>query len=104
MRPTPSDIINFVAERFDTTPADIIGPSRRFMHTRPRQLIAYVLRNRPGRKQPSFPVIGRFLGGRDHSTIIHACDVFPRYARRETFIRDALLDTFDYAMGVGNDR
>ena len=105
MRPTPRQIIAFVADRLDTTSADILGPSRRRMHARPRQLVAYVLKNRPGYggMKISYPQVGRILGGRDHSTIIHACKEFPKYAKRDEYLMQAYLETHAFAMGLEND-
>lgn len=50
--------------------ADIKSRSRLHRITRPRQLIVYAIKTElPNR---SFPEIGRFIGGKDHTTCMHA--------------------------------
>lgn len=68
---TPKNIIKKVAEYFDISIEDIIGPCRKKNLTEPRQIIMYLIRDE---LKLSFPVIGQELGGRDHTTVIHACD------------------------------
>mgnify|MGYP003437888639 CR=1 FL=1 len=38
---------------------------------KPRQIIMYILRED---FQVSYPAIGKKLGGRDHTTVIHSCE------------------------------
>lgn len=49
---------------------DLTGPSRRKADARPRQLA--VLITRRVRPELSLPFIGRRLGGRDHTTVLHS--------------------------------
>jgi chromosomal replication initiator protein len=66
---TPRDLIASVASAFDVTVADLSGRSRQRHIAEARQAAAWVLR----RASPlSLEQIGRLLGGRDHTTIIHA--------------------------------
>lgn len=58
---------------FDIDEALLIGPSRLRELTVPRQATCYVLHQRF--PNMSYPALGRFMGGRDHSTIIHAVKV-----------------------------
>lgn len=53
----------------DLTMADIRGPSRARNIVQPRQLIVYAIKTELNK---SFPEIGRFIGGRDHTTALHA--------------------------------
>jgi len=66
---TPKYIINTVAEYFDIDITDIIGPCRKKNLTNPRQIIMYLMREEI---KSSYPTIGQELGGRDHTTVIHA--------------------------------
>lgn len=68
---TPKFIINTVAEYFDIEIVDIIGPCRKKNLTEPRQIIMYIMREEI---KASYPTIGQVLGGRDHTTVIHAYD------------------------------
>lgn len=68
---TPKNVIKIVAEYFDIAIEDVIGPCRKKNLTDPRQIIMYVMREE---LKLSYPVIGQALGGRDHTTVIHACD------------------------------
>lgn len=55
---------------FDVTPTDLISERRCCQASLARQYVAQRLRD----ESPlSFPQIGRTLGGRDHSTVVHAC-------------------------------
>ena len=57
-----------IAEAHGYTVADILGPSRRKKLVAVRRLCILMLRE----KGYSTTEIGRVLGGRDHSTIVHA--------------------------------
>lgn len=47
---------------------DIRGPGRKMRIVRARQIYCYIARNVTPR---SLPAIGRTIGGRDHSTVLH---------------------------------
>ncbi|MBU0661301.1 chromosomal replication initiator protein DnaA [Patescibacteria group bacterium] len=66
---TPREIIQEVMRFFDITNQDIIGKSREKRVSLPRQIAMYLLRTE---LDLSFPNIGQELGGRDHTTAIHA--------------------------------
>ena len=67
--PTAERIIAVTAAHFETTPADLIGPSRKQPLARNRQIGMYLCREHT---DLSLPKIGRAFGGRDHTTVIHA--------------------------------
>ncbi len=62
------DIERAVCQKFDITPCDMRGKSRRTRVARPRQVAYFLAREILG---ASYPKIGKHFGGRDHSTIIH---------------------------------
>lgn len=71
-------VIDSVALDFFVRPHEITGGMRWPHLVDARCVVSLILRARGW----SFPRIGRLLGGRDHSTIIHAVDMGDIYARR----------------------
>jgi len=65
----PKDIIHTVSNFYDIAIDDLIGKCREKKLVIPRQIIMYLLRNEIN---SSFPFIGQELGGRDHTTAMHA--------------------------------
>lgn len=63
-----SDIEKAVCRRYQLTRDDMQSRSRRRAISRPRQIVMYLCRDMT---KASFPKIGRHLGGRDHTTVIH---------------------------------
>lgn len=66
-----SDVVDKVARYFDIDPSSIYEKTRRKEVVKPRQIIMYILRED---FQVSYPAIGKKLGGRDHTTVIHSCE------------------------------
>ncbi len=62
-------IIQAVADFYDISAQDLVNRSRRKDIVRPRQVAMYLMREE---LRTSFPGIGEQLGGRDHSTAMHA--------------------------------
>ncbi len=67
---TPRQVITTVAQFYDIALEDIVGTSRKKELVEPRQMAMYLLREE---LHASFPAIGHELGGRDHTTAMHAC-------------------------------
>ena len=65
---TPQLIINIVSEHFGITPLDLIGQKRSKELVFPRQIVMYLCGDMTNE---SLQNIGKALGGRDHTTIIH---------------------------------
>ena len=65
---TPSLIINVVAEHFGVNPEDITSKRRNSEFVIPRQVVMYLCRELT---DTSFTNIGKLLGKKDHTTIIH---------------------------------
>ncbi len=70
-RITGRAVVEFVAMRFDVSPDDLIGPRRNKKPTRARQFAMFAMKTLC--PHLSYPAIGRVLGGRDHTTILHGC-------------------------------
>ena len=68
---TPKKIINVVAGYFDITVDNLISSCRRKELVVPRQIVMFIMREEI---KSSYPSIGQELGGRDHTTAIHACN------------------------------
>ncbi len=66
---TPKQIIQAVSLYFDLPTEDLLGVSREKRLAFPRQIIMYLLREE---LKSSYPAIGQELGGRDHTTAMHA--------------------------------
>ncbi len=66
---TPQLILKAVSDFYNLPLPDITKRSRKKEVVRPRQIAMYLLREET---KSSFPEIGQRLGGRDHSTVIHA--------------------------------
>lgn len=64
-----------VAKAYKLTVVDLCGPSRSRPICWPRQELMFLL-YATGRY--SYPEIGRFLGGRDHATVIHGAKAHRR--------------------------
>lgn len=66
---TPKQVIQVVSEYFDISLEEVLGKSREKRLAFPRQIIMYLLREE---MKSSYPTIGSELGGRDHTTAMHA--------------------------------
>ena len=67
---TPTSIITNVAHHYTLTFDDIVGPSRTKNVAEARQVSMYLIREMTSL---SLVDIGEIFGGRDHSTVMHAC-------------------------------
>ncbi len=65
---TPSLIINVVSEHFGVKPEDITSKKRNSEFVLPRQIVMYLCRELT---DTSYVNIGKLLGKKDHTTIIH---------------------------------
>ena len=65
---TMQDITEAVAEAYNVPAADILGPYKPRRISQPRQAAYALCRSISGK---SWPEIGRFFGGRDHTSAIY---------------------------------
>jgi chromosomal replication initiator protein len=72
---TAKDIVQVVANFYDVKLEDLTGKCREKKMVTPRQIIMYLLRTEI---KSSFPAIGQELGGRDHTTAMHAISKIQR--------------------------
>ncbi len=68
---TFKNIIKSVAEFYDISEKSLLERSRKKEIVKPRQVAMYLLREELA---SSFPFIGSKIGGRDHTTAMHACE------------------------------
>lgn len=68
---TPELIVKVVAEHFQKTPKQLLAKSRSSDIAKPRQIAMYLCKQMT---ETSLTDIGRVLGGRDHSTVIHGIE------------------------------
>lgn len=64
------NIRDLVAQYYGISAKDLMGKKRARSIARPRQMAMALIRELT---QDSFPEIGQFFGGRDHTTVMHAC-------------------------------
>ena len=76
-------VIAAVSEKYGCSPEDVIGPSRKRKLVLARQEAAWIIRDTMPEK--SLNQIGRALGNRDHTTIIHG---IRQHAKRNGGSRD----------------
>ena len=65
------NIRKVVAEYYDVSLKDLMGKKRTRSIARPRQIAMALARELTG---DSYPDIGQSFGGRDHTTVMHACE------------------------------
>ncbi|MBI5222314.1 MAG: chromosomal replication initiator protein DnaA [Candidatus Magasanikbacteria bacterium] len=66
---TPKDVLTAVSEYYGVSFDDLTGKSREKRLAVPRQIVMFLLREE---LKMSYPAIGDELGGRDHTTAMHA--------------------------------
>jgi len=67
----PDDVLDAVSKAFGISNDRLLGRERTREVALPRQVAMYLLREEGG---VSLPQIGEFIGGRDHTTVIYACN------------------------------
>jgi chromosomal replication initiator protein len=84
---SPDAILEAVAQEFNITISELKGPRRTRRISVPRQLAMYLLRDVA---QLSFPQIGEFLGGRDHSTVMHGATKIEKSLQQDAEILEKM--------------
>lgn len=77
---SPKEIIKAVSDFYDIKEKDILSTSRKKEVVKPRQIAMYLLKNE---LNVSYPFIGRKMGGRDHTTVIYACEKMSKLLQRD---------------------
>jgi chromosomal replication initiator protein len=92
----PTDVINKVADAFGTTVDRILGRERTQEIALPRQIAMYLLREEAN---ISLPQIGDALGGRDHTTVMYACQKVADMLERDDHLRRQVIDIREQIYG-----
>ena len=91
-----AEIQRAVCELFSLDAGELVSSSRAARVTWPRQLAMYLTRELTGQ---SLPAIGRDFGGRDHTTVLHACRRASSRLAIDADARDA-VEKLCQALGV----
>jgi len=81
------NIIQVVAEFYDINTNDLINRCRKKEIVYPRQIAMYLIREE---LKKSFPFIGEKLGGRDHTTVMYACEKLTREVENNELLQQEL--------------
>ena len=84
---TPDLIIQVVSDHFGITPLDISSQKRTKEIVYPRQIVMYLCRNMT---ETPLQTIGRYLGGRDHTTIIHGFEKIAADINKDESLRNTI--------------
>lgn len=80
-------IIKTVAEFYDINSEEMINQSRKREFVKPRQVAMYLLKKE---SQNSYPSIGEKLGGRDHTTVMYACQKIEKEIEKDESFKQEL--------------
>lgn len=80
----PRRVVEMVANAFGLTSAELTGRGRTREVALPRQVAMYLLREEGN---VSLPQIGEMLGGRDHTTVMYACEKVADMMERDDRLR-----------------
>jgi len=84
IKANPDDVIASVAKYFSIGKRELLGISRARPVSLPRQILMYILRTQ---LQLSLEEVGRLIGGRDHTTVMHAVDKISRLLNEKESIK-----------------
>ncbi len=90
------DILRVVASTFGIPLDRIMGRERSREVVLPRQIAMYLLREEAN---ISLPQIGETLGGRDHTTVMYACEKVADLLERDDRLRRQLIDVREQLYG-----
>lgn len=77
-----TDHVNsIICEYYNVEREDVVGPRRHKEYVRPRQILMYLLKQELGM---SYPNIGHYLGGRDHTTVMHGFDKIDKELKKNS--------------------
>jgi chromosomal replication initiator protein len=92
----PTQVLDAVASAFGITRERILSRDRTQEVALPRQVAMYLLREEAN---VSLPQIGEALGGRDHTTVMYACDKVRDLIERDDHLRRRVLQIREQLFG-----
>ena len=84
----PAEVMSQVAGAFGVTVQNLLGADRRKEVVLPRQIAMYLLREEANY---SLPKIGEAMGGRDHTTVMYACQKVTDMLERDDKLRRQVI-------------
>jgi chromosomal replication initiator protein len=84
----PTRVVDVVASAFGISREKILSRERTREVALPRQVVMYLLREEAN---VSLPQIGEALGGRDHTTVIYACEKVADMIERDDHLRKQII-------------
>ena len=88
-RVSDTAVLGAVSEYFEIDQEIILGRRRDKQTAKARQVAMYLLREEAGM---TVTAIGRFLGGKDHSTVLHACQSIASKMEVDTILRQDVFN------------
>lgn len=85
---TAADVLKAVCATFDISEKEILGRQRKREIVRPRHVAMYLLREET---ESSLVEIGRTLGGRDHTTVLHGIEKIEKDLETDTQLRSRII-------------
>ncbi len=92
----PEEVMSQVADAFGVTVQNMLGVDRRQEIVLPRQVAMYLLREEANY---SLPKIGEAMGGRDHTTVMYACQKVTDLLERDDKLRRQVIKIRDQIYG-----
>ncbi|PWB54132.1 MAG: chromosomal replication initiator protein DnaA [Anaerolineales bacterium] len=92
----PQEVMSQVAGAFGVSIENLIGPDRRQEVVLPRQIAMYLLREEANF---SLPKIGEAMGGRDHTTVMYACQKVTDLLERDDKLRRQVINIREQIYG-----
>ena len=87
-RKSPEEAIDVITKYYQIGKRQILGESRARPVARPRQMLMYILRTHLG---IGLEEVGRLVGDRDHTTVMHAVEKITQLALSDVNIREDML-------------
>jgi len=88
IKASPDDIVRAACRYFSILKRDLLGPRRARPIARPRQILMYFLRTE---LQLPYEEVGRLIGDRDHTTVMHAVEKITQLAAIDVQIREDIV-------------
>jgi chromosomal replication initiator protein len=95
----PDDVVRVVAEVYGVTVDRILGRDRSREVAFPRQIAMYLIREE---SNISLPQIGEVIGGRDHTTVLYACEKITDLIESDDRFRKQVVDLRERLYGQAN--
>ena len=92
----PNQVVSAVASAFGITNERLLGRDRSREIALPRQVAMYLMREMANF---SLPQIGEALGGRDHTTVMYACDKVADLLERDDHLRRQVMQIREQLFG-----